>query len=752
MDKQQQSYREEAYELLAELEISLLELEETPDDEDLIDQVFRAMHTIKGSSAMFGFDAIAAFTHEVETVLDLVRSGHMSVTKELVNLALKSRDQIKYMLDTPDVNPTENENIIKQLKSLSSDPKLLSLEEEDESIPEADKDVETEDKSIPEIDLNMETETEFIPETDMVKDKDTKNEPIHDISSGINEDTTQQVSEENRSSITYRIRFTPSPRLLIYGTNPFQLIQDIEELGDTTIVAQTNKVPDLFEIEPDHCYIHWDIILTTNHSIETIRDIFIFIEDNCDINIEIIDEYGDIEYGSDYKKLGQILIERKDISSDLLVQTLQKQRRLGEILVESQATDQGHVESALAEQNHIRTVREKRKKDTSTSSIRVDALKLDTLVDLVGELVTVQASLSQKAFSSEDTELIGIAEQVERLTADLRDNTMSIRMLPISTTFSTFKRLVRDLSNELGKEVTMSTEGGKTELDKKVIERLNDPMVHIIRNCIDHGIELPDVREKSGKSRSGTISLVAVHSGANVLIKIADDGAGIDPQKIRSIALKKGIITPDIELSETEIFNLLFAPGFSTAKTVSDISGRGVGMDVVKSSIEALRGTIEIESEISIGTTITLKLPLTLAIIDGLLVEIGKEFYILPLSAVEECVELTQADRDKSKGRNIAWVRNEIIPYVPLRDIFQIQLPSPPIEQVVIVEIDGALIGFVVDNIIGEHQTVIKSLGRVYRGAKEFSGATILADGSVALILDVHRLSILAENLERKKV
>jgi len=739
MDKQQQAYREEAYELLAELETSLLELEETPNDEDLIDQVFRAMHTIKGSSAMFGFDAIATFTHEVETVFDLVRSGQMPVSKELVNLALKSRDQIQRMLDSSDIDSDENEKIIKHLQDLSSVSNSNDIEQEATAGIDFNLETVPESESEPERELAL-SEPDSEKETDAIKETDTII------------DTKDRAEVETMPTITYRIRFTPNPKLLIYGTNPFQLIHDIQELGETTIVAQTNKIPDLNEIETDLCYIHWDIILTTDQGIEAIRDIFIFIDDNCDVQIEIIDEDGEIEYGSDYKKLGQILIERKDISSDHLKKTLQKQRRLGEILVESHATDQGHVESALAEQKHIRTVREKRKKSDTSSSIRVDAEKLDTLVDLVGELVTVQATLSQKAFSSEDTELIGIAEQVERLTADLRDNTMSIRMLPISTTFSTFKRLVRDLSNELGKEVSMTTEGGKTELDKKVIERLNDPMVHIIRNCIDHGIETPDIREQAGKLRSGTISLVAVHSGANVLIKISDDGAGINPQKVRSIALEKGIITPDTELSEAETYNLLFAPGFSTAKIVSDISGRGVGMDVVKSSIEALRGTIEIESEIGVGTTITLKLPLTLAIIDGLLVEVGKEYYVLPLSAVEECVELTQADRDKSKGRNIAWVRDEIIPYVPLRDIFQIKSPTPPIEQVVIVEIDGALIGYVVDNIIGEHQTVIKSLGRVYRGAKEFSGATILADGSVALILDAHRLSFLAETLERKKV
>jgi len=710
MENHQSAYREEAYELLAELEISLLELEETPDDEDQIDRVFRAMHTIKGSSAMFGFEEISTFTHEIETVFDLVRSGEIPVTKELVNYSLEARDQIIAMLDASQgekaVDAKKSDQIINNFKSLAK-----QTIDHQKTSDDVDTEIDDVDTEIDDVDSNeTDVDDEFLP--------------------------AKKVA-------SYRIRFKPHKKILIDGTEPSQLINEIQELGDTSIIAQTHKIPDLVNLIPENCYISWDIILTTNQGLEAIRDIFIFIEDSCDLSIEMIDDIED-------KKLGQILIERKDITSYALLQTLNKQKRLGEILLESKAIEKEQIDSALAEQHHIRNVKEKRNQESQASSIRVDATKLDTLVDLVGELVTVQASLSQKASISEDSELLGLAEQVERLTADLRDTTMGIRMLPISTTFSKFKRLIRDLSNELGKNVVMHTEGGKTELDKKVIERLNDPMVHIIRNCIDHGIETPDIRQNSGKNKTGMISLVAIHSGANVLIKISDDGAGIDPENIRQMALNKGIISSDTELTETETFNLLFAPGFSTAKTISDISGRGVGMDVVKSSIESLRGTIEIQSEIGVGTTITLKLPLTLAIIDGLLVDIGSEFYVIPLSTVEECVELSNEDRKKAKDRNIAWVRGEIVPYIPLREMFDIENPPPSIEQVVIVKIDNTHIGLVVDQIIGEYQTVIKTLGRIYQSAKEFSGATILADGSVALILDVQRLAHLAVSLEQK--
>ena len=510
----------------------------------------------------------------------------------------------------------------------------------------------------------------------------------------------------------------------------------------------TKNVPLLKDLDPCSCYFSWHIVLTTKRDMNAVRDVFIFVEDECELDIRLIDE-ADAEEAEDYKMLGEILVERGDLKPQDLQEALASRKRVGELLVEAQVVDPGAVDAALLEQHEVKEKRKQRREKAAASSIRVAAEKLDTLVDLVGELVTVQASLSQKAGLADDAELLSIAEQVERLTADLRDNTMSIRMLPIGTTFSKFKRLVRDLSNELGKKVNLTTEGEETELDKTVIERLNDPMVHIIRNSMDHGIESPEIRESLGKTRQGTIRLSAIHSGASVLIRIKDDGAGLDPELIRAKAVEKGLISSDVEMTDAEIFPLILAPGFSTAKKITDVSGRGVGMDVVKRSIEALRGAIDIVSEKGRGTTITLKLPLTLAIIDGLLVEIGDAYYVLPLSTVEECVELTCEDIKKTRGRNIINVRGEIVPYILLRKLFRKEDKQPEIQHIVIVGIDGQRVGFVVDNVLGEHQTVIKSLGRVYKDAAEFSGATILADGTVALILDVQKMANTAVMEER---
>ena len=317
---------------------------------------------------------------------------------------------------------------------------------------------------------------------------------------------------------------------------------------------------------------------------------------------------------------------------------------------------------------------------------------------------------------------------------------MSIRMLPIGTLFSKFQRLVRDLSHDLGKEIELTTEGEETELDKTVIERLNDPLVHLIRNGIDHGIEIPDIREASGKPRQGRIRLSAEHSGASVLLKIDDDGSGLNTEAIRAKAVEKGLISPEAIMQEKELFSMIFHPGFSTAQTVTGVSGRGVGMDVVRKSIDALQGAIEVESVRGQGTSITLKLPLTLAIIDGLLVKIDDQYFVIPLSIIEECVELNQKDVVKAHGKKIAEIRGETVPYIHLRELFMMGGNTPSIEQIVTARVDGLRIGFVVDQVVGEYQTVIKTLGRVYRNIKEVSGATILGDGQVALILDLPRL------------
>ncbi|MSN25075.1 MAG: chemotaxis protein CheA [Geobacter sp.] len=701
------TYREEAGELLSELETSLLDLEETPEDTDLINRVFRAMHTIKGSGAMFGFDEIAAFTHEVETVFDMVRNGKMTVTKRLLDLTLKSRDHISALLDfsagAGEVDRSIGDELIISLRQLLPQP---------ESPPKGSSD-------IPAIQLP----------------------PV----------SVSELADE----ITWRIRFRPTRELLLCGTNPISLINELRALGTCHVVAQFDDIPLIDNLVGEQCYIYWDIILTTTRGEDAIRDVFIFIEDDCEIKIEMIDSSGLIDRDQGYKKLGDILVERGDLSPVEMQKILMLQKRFGELLVEQGIVTPEKVQSALVEQQHVKGVRQERSaapQQEAAASIRVPAEKLDQLINLVGEMVTVQAHLSQVSLAGGDSTYIAIAEEVERLTNELRDTALNIRMLPIGSTFSKFKRLVRDLSQELGKEIEMETFGAETELDKTVIEKLNDPLVHIIRNSIDHGIEMPDVRTASGKSSVGTVFLGAEHSGDSVLITIRDDGAGLDRDTIRNKAIERGLLPANSEVSDKEIYAQIFAPGFSTAAKVTNVSGRGVGMDVVKRGIDGLRGSIGVDSVRGTGTTITLKIPLTLAIIDSLLVKIGKEHFVLPLAAVEECVELTREDIRNSHGRNLANVRGAIIPYIPLRKHFKIEDSRPDIEQIVIADIHGTKVGFVVDHVVGEHQTVIKSLGKMYRDVKGISGATILGDGTVALILDMAILLQSAENLEAAAV
>jgi two-component system chemotaxis sensor kinase CheA len=524
------------------------------------------------------------------------------------------------------------------------------------------------------------------------------------------------------------------------GTNPLALLSELESLGACRTMAHLDRLPAPNAFDPEACYLSWDILLTTDRSLEAVQDVFIFVEGACELTIDLIDALDAATQQASPPRLGEILVARGDLAPDAVQAALQRQQRLGQILVEAQEVSPEKVRAALAEQAFVQSARAKREQQSAAGSVRVAAEKLDILVNLVGELVTVQARLAQKAISSHDPELLNISEVVERLTDELRDNTLSIRMLPIDVTFSKLRRLVRDLSNELGKNILLQTEGGETELDKTVIEQLNDPLVHILRNSIDHGIETPEQRRAAGKPEQGVIRLKAEHSGASVLIHISDDGAGIEPAVIRRKAIEKGLLAPDAERSDKELLQLIFLPGFSTAQAVTNVSGRGVGMDVVKRSLESLRGAIELSSQPGQGTTITLKLPLTLAIIDGLLVEIDSDKFVLPLSSIEECVELSREDLKKTHGRNILNIRGQIVPFVPLRERFAMAGDAPVFEQVVINEVGGQRVGIVVDRVIGEHQIVIKTMNALYKNVPEISGATILGDGTVALILDVQKL------------
>jgi len=685
MDIHRQAFKEEAYELLGELETSLLELEERPEDIDLIGRVFRAMHTLKGSGAMFGFDDIASFTHEVETIFDLVRNGELKVTTTLVNLTLAARDQIRALLDASDggtpVDRLVCDRIVAQLQALAGNAPIAAAQQ--------------------------------APKQEVCSDS---------------------------TRVTYRIGFMPAREVFTCGCNPLSLLKELRDLGPCTVVALEDALPPLEELDPEQCYLGFEIIVTTDQGTDAIKDIFIFVEDDCDLTIKAVAEHGVWSTPQEHKKLGEILLERGDISAEEMAEVLSRQKRFGELAVESGVVPQAKVEAALAEQRQVQQVRQAKQEAQAGQSIRVPAERLDVLVNLVGELVTVQARLSQTAAGRADAELEAISEEVERLTAELRDSALNIRMLPIGSTFSKFKRLVRDLSGELGKEIELTTEGAETELDKTVIEKLNDPLVHLIRNSLDHGIESPEAREAAGKPRQGTVHLAAQHSGGSVLITIKDDGAGLDQEAIRAKALERGIISASAELSEKETFALIFAPGFSTAKQVSSISGRGVGMDVVKRAIEELRGTIDIASVHGEGTRIMVRIPLTLAIIESLRVKIGRGDFMLPLSLVKECIDLTRDDVAQAHGRHLAHVRGQLVPYIPLREAFAIPGDAPAVQQIVITEVDGTQVGLVVDQVIGGHQTVIKSLGRCYQGVGGISGATILGDGSVALIVDVPHL------------
>ncbi|MGD0210168.1 MAG: chemotaxis protein CheA [Desulfomonilia bacterium] len=701
MDAQKNLYREEAYELLATLEDALIELEQHPEDLSIVGRVFRAMHTLKGSGAMFGFDDIAAFTHTIETVYDLIRDGNLKISQDLISLTLSSCDQIKAMLD-------------------ASQGLAVASEEKTRELAQAFKG--------------------YLPREE---------EPLDEGAAGPCSPETRE--EAPRPLTTFRIRFRPHRDLFANGTNPIPLLNELKDLGESAIVCHMDDLPDLKAMDPEACYTSWDIILTTLSDINTIRDVFIFVEDSSEISIEPVDTLTPKDNDAEYKKMGEILLERGSVQKDDLDKALKTQKRLGEVLVEAGTVDKSEIRSALAEQEQVRTLRKKRAAAEETSSIRVPAARLDALVNLVGELVTVQARLTQFSARKSDPDLLGIAEEVERLSAELRDISMGIRMLPIGTTFAKFKRLVRDLTMSLGKDINFEMEGEETELDKTVIDKLSDPLVHLIRNSIDHGIESPDARVAAGKPSQGMIKLSARHSGAHVLISIADDGNGLDVDAIRAKAVEKGIIPHEAALSEYEIHELIFAPGFSTASIVTSVSGRGVGMDVVRSSIEGLNGTVEVRSARGKGTTITLKLPLTLAIIDGLLVNIANESFVIPLGAVVECVELTDAERRHAHGRNLIKVREEIIPYIPLREVFGINGGTPSIDQVVITELGDKRVGFVVDKVIGQHQTVIKTMGSFLRDIEGISGATILGDGAVALILDVYKLMQHVELMELNK-
>jgi two-component system chemotaxis sensor kinase CheA len=729
-DESREIFREEALDLLSELEATLLELETSPHDMGLVNQVFRALHTIKGSGAMFGFDDIADFTHALESVFDKLRNEELEVTRELISTSFAARDHILGLLNGVDEfgngSPEKGEAIQAEVFVLMSGPSAAE---------------------------GTTAEAEESP----AEDPAPPSRPDLAPAANATEPQVQDQECESAAPVPYRITIRPRNPKVNKELNLDTIFDDLRALGQCSVHLNDRALPGLEGIEPQTLYLSWDVELTTTADRATILDLFFFSDIDLDVEVvavnseECLSDLSGAETPAPADAGGDATAESASPTHHDAPQAREAGAAALDVPVQPPVPQKQAATPAAAAVCQPKPISEPAAKAApkdAGNSLRVAADKLDTLVDLVGELVIVQAQISQMVSERSDPALTALAEQLERLSADLRDSTLGIRMLPIGSAFSKFRRLVRDLSSELGKDIELVTRGEETELDKTVLERLADPLVHLLRNSIDHGIDMPDERKAAGKRPQGLILLEAEHSGSEVLIRITDDGKGMDPEAIRRKAVEKGLLVADSELSDKELLKLIFLPGFSTAATVTSISGRGVGMDVVHRAIDSLRGVIEISSELGHGTTITIRLPLTLAIIEGLQVQVGDGFFVIPLSLVEECVELHQKDVDPSGRKRIINLRGELVPYINLRRWFEIGGEPPEIEQIVITGVEGRRIGIVVDHVIGEHQTVIKSLGRVYRDVEGISGATIKGDGSLALILDVPRLvrSVVADN------
>ena len=703
-------YQVEVQDTIESAEQLLLQLEESPTDAGLINAVFRDLHTIKGSSAMNGIDQVASFIHKLEDAYDQARNGELRVNAELIDVTLKSLDYVRQLIDAQaDVSKTD------QAAAAAIQSRIDSL---------------------------MVASVAVTAEVALLD---------HQATGDNNE---EDVSNHN----LYHVKFVPDANLMFRGTNVIGLLEEILELGPCRLVTDIRQVPSLEEIKPDTIYTSWRMLIAFAGDQELLEDVFMFVVDDCVVSIDPLVQ--DITLGKAYQLVESLYllldtdpdlgVDRLEDAARALIEDSQNTGSLVEVHATTgtakatinQPTEQPSSESVVASSSFTG-----QKFAADKEFIRVPAERLDMQLDLVGELVIAQAGLTQYSGMARDNRLDAIAEVIERLTDDLRDNTMNLRMLPVGNLFSRYKRVVRDMALRIGKQITLTTEGDETELDKTVIDQLGDPLVHLIRNSVDHGIESAAERIAAGKASTGTIKLSAAHVGSNVVITVSDDGRGLDRDTIRSRAESHGLLTPLVSYSDKEVFKQIFQPGFTTVHKVSDMSGRGVGMDVVKRVIDKLQGTIEIHSQPGQGTKIDLQVPLTLAIIDGLMIDVGDNFFILPLGLVEEVVELQQARGDSTTENNILNIRDAIVPYVFLREVLNINNRSDDIERVVIVSNGGERVGLVVDRVVGQHQTVIKGLGKAYEKVSNFSGSTILGDGTVALILDVPDLLRYAEKV-----
>jgi two-component system chemotaxis sensor kinase CheA len=672
-----QVFFEESFEGLDAMESGLLNLDMGDVNADEINTIFRAAHSIKGGSGTFGFMAVSDFTHVMETLLDEMRDGRRQVTQTAVDVLLGSVDCLREMLQSiQDGGNIKQEIVTKHKQALDQ-----------------------------ELSRSSEATTES---------------SLHAF---VNKENSQQQSSfESPEIIGWKIAFSPHSDLLKTGNEPARMFRELSSLGDLTVTPDLQGLPDFFELDPEECHLSWKLELSGSVSANEVDDIFDWVEEECDLAKQAV------------------------FSSTTFSEPLNQSNSLDVLPVESVNKQDLNNAQPVSTASNIKDTKKEESKSTAkgSSTIRVDTSKIDTLINMVGELVITQSMLSLVGEHFELNKLDQLKNglsQLERHTRELQESVMNIRMLPISFVFSRFPRLAHDISSKLGKKIELKLVGENTEVDKTVVELLSDPLVHLVRNSLDHGIEMPDVRLAAGKPETGTVTLEAYHRGGNIVIEVKDDGKGLDKDKLRTKAIEKGLIDSDAILTDKQTYELIFMPGFSTAEQLTDISGRGVGMDVVRRNIQALGGNIEIISRLGKGSTIAIHLPLTLAILDGQSVAVGDETYIVPLGSIIESLNVKEERVNRVAGKGETFMlRGQYLPIVRMHEIFNVSsVRHTKLTEglLVVVEGQGVRCGLFVDDLLGQQQVVIKSLEANYRRVEGVSGATILGDGSVALILDI---------------
>jgi two-component system chemotaxis sensor kinase CheA len=689
------SFLEESFEGLELMESSLLGLEQG--DTETINSIFRAAHSIKGGAGTFGFDNVTQFTHLVETLLDEMRDGRREIVQSDTEILLESVDCMKLLVESiRDETNCEDEKIIEVSKLLEETLDVSSPNSASES-----NDVEQNNESIP-------------------------------------------------LDNTWLIEFVPEHHLVKTGNDPQFLFNALAELGDITVEANSSQLPALNDMDPEELYLSWNITLVADIDITEIQEVFEWVEDECLLNIT-------------KKEVSTTQNKNEQANTDADSDTQSNELPVAQAPIEETAkatpsTEQISTPTSEAS-NQIKpatTVAKAAKPKADVGSIRVGVDKVDSLINLMGELVITQSMLSELGNDFDLSKVERLNRGLEQLlqnTKELQESVMRIRMLPISFAFNRFPRLIHDLSKKTGKQIELILKGEQTELDKTVMEQIGDPLVHLVRNAVDHGIEPTDVRVTSGKPEQGTIILNAYHQGGSIVIEISDDGGGIDRKAVFEKAVEKGIVDANSSLTDSQVFDLILEPGFSTAKELSDISGRGVGMDVVKKNIQSLGGRIQIESVVGKGSTFKVHLPLTLAILDGQLVRVGSETYIIPLITIVESLQAQSELINRVSGDMVLYrLREDNVPVLPIYQLFNLEAETKEVDGslLVVVEAEDQKIGLMVDDLLAQQQVVIKSLNENYQQVEGISGATILGDGSVAMILDIPGIINMAQKNAQK--